>query len=379
LRIISKVRPLAAAIASAAKIVKEGTGMPTLGCVLLDAADSNVLVEGTDVDTRISHRVPAAVASPGRICIPGNILADYMAALPDGELEIQATGLSSVEIRRGSSRAQIYGLPADPFPTLPAGMTRSLRNISGESFANAASATSFAVSKSEAQPAPLHGTHVSFGEIGFCLTASDGYRLARYTRGRQDARPRAFVVPLAGLLAIARAFKESPNLDISTKIISDEEHHFIATDGRSIVSTRLLCGQYPDTSALLGIKPTMVATIDRENFVTAIRRAELMTDDRSRTLAIQIKNNECEIDVRSETYGAGHELLPVLQEGSSVNVEVNAVQLAQILSHIESTQVTLGFSGALGPISISETTIAGSPPADAQYLLMPLTPGLRAA
>jgi DNA polymerase-3 subunit beta len=186
-------------------------------------------------------------------------------------------------------------------------------------------------------------------------------------------------VPLAGLLAIARAFKESPNLDISTKIISDEEHHFIATDGRSIVSTRLLCGQYPDTSALLGIKPTMVATIDRENFVTAIRRAELMTDDRSRTLAIQIKNNECEIDVRSETYGAGHELLPVLQEGSSVNVEVNAVQLAQILSHIESTQVTLGFSGALGPISISETTIAGSPPADAQYLLMPLTPGLRAA
>jgi DNA polymerase-3 subunit beta len=368
-----------AAVAAAAKITKEKTGNPTLGCVLIETGDDSLSIGATDGETSVAYRLPAAVTKPGRICIPASTLGAYLAALPDGELTLESDGASTAILRHGSSRIEIFSLSAAAFPTIDEGTTRYLRDLQGSRIAEAIASTAFAAAKANAEPAVLQGTLVNFGAAGLCLTATDGYRLARYEHGPQDASAKAFVVPLRGLQAIARAFESSPTIDISTRSLGDSENHLVVTDGLATVTSRLVNAEFPPVEGILTIVPTMTIGVDREKIYSALRRAELMTDNRARSLHLMVKNNLCEITVDSVTNGCGHEVLDVAQNGSSLEIDLNAQYLLEIIKHIDTPRVTIGFAGPAAPITIRGQAALGAGDYGPHYLLMPLKISAKAA
>jgi DNA polymerase III sliding clamp (beta) subunit (PCNA family) len=66
-------------------------------------------------------------------------------------------------------------------------------------------------------------------------------------------------------------------------------------------------------------------------------------------------------------------------DGSSLDIDINASYLAEIIKHIDAPRVTIGFAGPYAPISVRAQANAGGEESGPLYLLMPLRISAKAA
>lgn len=312
---------LLAGLQSVQNVVSTRTTLPILSNVLLRAEGNRLDLTATDLDVTISSSVEATVKKPGATTIPVKKLFGIARELANPEIELEVDDKNVCSLRSGSSYFKIRGLGAEEFPPLPSFKEDRKVTLPQEKIRSMLKKTAFAISTDESRYV-LNGIFFSLKEHKLTMVATDGRRLSLVDEDVDVATGSQgeFIVPSKAVNELNRLLQDAGEVVIK---FSDNQAAFTLSDdkGRNIlVITKLIEGNYPNYRQVIPAETKERVTLAREEFMHALRRAEIMTSEKQNSVKLTFGKNSLAITANSPDVGEARETLAINYKGDRKSV-----------------------------------------------------------
>ena len=351
---------LVQSVQEVSKAVTTRTTIPILTGIKIVADKEGVTLTGSDSDISIKSFIPAEeddeeiieIKETGAIVLQAKFLSEIVRKLPTDHVEMEVqNGLQTI-IRSGNSEFVLNGLDADEYPRLPEIIEENIIKMPNDLLKTIIRQTVFAVSTSETRPI-LTGVKwiVENGELN-CI-ATDSHRLAfRKAKIEQESNDvYQIVIPGKSLNELYKILDDTNDL---TEIIITDNQVLFKTK-HLLFYSRLLEGNYPDTSRLIPTDSKTDVTINTKEFLHAIDRASLLArEGRNNVVKFQtLADNIIEISSISPEIGkVVEEIQAQSVAGEELKISFSAKYMMEALKTIESSEIVISFTGAMRPFVI---------------------------
>ena len=339
---------------------------PTLSCLRLVLAGSQLRVTGTDGDLTIESAVEVAGGTDGVALVPAKLASEVVRSLPSGAVEIEATG-DKVLISAGRVNFSVPTGAEGDFPKWT-GSVGSGVSVPAAEFAEALKQVVRAASTDDARGV-LTGVLVTSVDGVLRLVATDSYRLAiRDIAASVLPDGSRFVVPARALNELQRLLGAAESVSID---ITDNDATF--TIGNMRLVTRLISGTFADYQRLVPPSPPNTLHISRDALLEAIRRVKLVARDPIGTpLKIRMASDGVTLRMVSQDSGEAIENIEADLKGNEIEMSFNNELLAAGIDACSTETVSIQTSEP-GKLAVIRPVGDGDgKTADYTYLLMPL-------
>lgn len=355
-------KTFAAAVAWAAKSLPHRPSVPVLAGLLLEVDDTALTLSAFDYDTSARVVVSADVTEPGRVLLPGRVLAEIANALPGKPVEISLSG-ADLNLRCGGTEFSLVTMPVDDYPTLPA-MPGKTGTVNAEVFKVAVGQVAAAAGKDDTLPM-LSCVRVEIEGDTITLAATDRYRIAARPLPWMPAsadQPEGALIPARILHDISKGFTGSA-VDVA---IGAGLAGF--TSGDRSTTVRLIDEKFIDyKSRLVTDTWTIWAEADVHPLIDAVKRVALVADKTS-PLRLTFTQGQVVVRAGNADGGRGAETLKADLTGEDIEIAFSPAYLIDGLTGIEGDRVRIGMVGPAKPALIVET----GEDQDYRYLVMAL-------
>src|SRR5258706_988103 len=331
-------------------VVGTRTTLPILSNVLVRAEGDRVEFTATDLDVSISCKVEAKVLKPGATTIPVKKLFGIVRELGGTEIEIETDEKNICTIRCGSSFFKIHGLNADEFPPLPNLKDDKKVSLSQETVKGMLKKTSFAVSTDESRYV-LNGIFLSLKDHKMTMVATDGRRLALVDEEVDISEKSAgeFIVPAKAVTGLNRLLQDKGDVEIK---FGENQASFALKNEKDLsllLITKLIEGNYPNYRQVIPGEAKERVPLNREEFVQALRRAEIMTSEKANSVKLAFGKNNLAITANSPEVGEARETMAVNYKGKEMAIAFNPRYLIDALNALTEDEVFFELIDELNP------------------------------
>lgn len=342
------------------KAVTSRTTIPILTGVKITVKSEGVTLTGSDSDISIESFIPAEEAGDeiveikesGSIVLNARFFSDIVKKLPMDTVDIEVQNSFLTIIRSGKAEFNLNGLDAEEYPHLPLIEEENVFKLPADLLKTLIRQTVFAVSTSETRPI-LTGVNLKIenGELT-CIT-TDSHRLAMRKAKLENTVNGSYNVVIPG-----------KSLNELSKILDDtnEPIEIVITENQVLFKaknllffSRLLEGNYPDTSRLIPTDSKTDITVRVKDFLQAIDRASLLARE-GRNNVVKLSTLEGGvIEISSNTPEIGkvvEEVLAESIEGEELKISFSAKFVMDALKALEGTDIKINFTGAMRPFVI---------------------------
>ena len=342
------------------KAITSRTTIPILTGIKIVASEEGVTLTGSDSDISIESFIPKEeddkeiieIKQPGSIVLQARFFSDMVKKLPSDFVEIEVQNHLQTVIRSGNSEFDLIGLDAEEYPHLPQIEEENVFKIPTDLLKAMIRQTSFAVSTSETRPI-LTGVNwkVENNEL-YCI-ATDSHRLAQRKAKIEMETPANYNVVIPG-----------KSLNELSKILADnsESIEIVITENQILFKakhllffSRLLEGNYPDTSRLIPSESKTDIVLHTKEFLRAIDRASLLAREGKNNVVKLITLQDQLIEISSNTPEVGkvvEELKGISMDGEELKISFSAKYMMDALRAIEGNEIKITFTGAMRPFVI---------------------------
>ncbi|MCS1408610.1 MAG: DNA polymerase III subunit beta [Verrucomicrobia subdivision 3 bacterium] len=343
---------LLAGLQAVQNIVSSRTTLPILSNVLLHAVGKELVLTTTDLDITISCGVEAIVKKGGSVTLPVKKLFGIVRELttPEIDLEVDEKGICS--IRAGVSFFKIHGLSADEFPPLPKFAEKKEITLDQGTLRSILRKTSYAVSTEEARYV-LNGIYFCLGDQRITGVATDGRRLALVDEESEVAEESKgeFIVPTKAINELNRLLGSEGKVEL--RYTDNQASFTLSGNGEASVflMTKLIDGNYPNYRQVIPgeNKERKRIALEREEFLRALRRAEIMASEKASSVKLQITKNNVLITANTPDVGEARESIAINYDGNEIAVAFNPQYVMDPLKVLEEDEVFLELSDELSP------------------------------
>ncbi|MER7210775.1 DNA polymerase III subunit beta [Streptosporangium sp. NPDC000239] len=354
---------LADAVVWAARALPTRPAVPVLSGLLLEADAEDLVLSAFDYDVSARATIEAEVAEPGRVLIPGRILAEITRSLPAQPVEIVTDGSEAV-LTCGSAEFGLLTMPVEDFPSLPEAPPK-IGAVGGGVFASAVGQVAPAASRDETLPM-LTGVRFDIAGERVTMAATDRYRIAAREfdwRPEQPGATAAAMVPARVLVEVARSLRGGEvSIGLGEGVAGFE------SVGRS-TTVRLLDEQFIDYRARLTDEWPIRADVRAAPFVEAIKRVALVAE-RNTAIRLTFGQGQVLIQAGGGDIGRGTEVLEAELFGEEIQIAFQSHFLLDGLSGVETEFVRLNMQTPSRPALITE--VPGDAEPAFRYLVMSL-------
>jgi DNA polymerase III subunit beta len=331
-------------------VVSTRTTLPILSNVLLRAEGDRVEFTATDLDVTVACKVEAQVKKAGASTIPVKKLFGIVRELGGSEIDIEVDEKNITTIRSGSSYYKIHGLGADEFPPLPKFKDDKKVVLPQDTIRAMLKKTSFAVSTDESRYV-LNGIFVSLKDHKLTLVATDGRRLALVDEEVDIAETSSgeFIVPAKAVAELNRLLQDKGDVEIK---FGENQASFALTNDKGfsvLLITKLIEGNYPNYKQVIPGEAKERVPLGREEFVQALRRAEIMTSEKANSVKLSFGKNNLAITANSPEVGEARETLAVNYKGKELAIAFNPRYLIDALNALTEDEVFFELIDELSP------------------------------
>ena len=331
-------------------VVSTRTTLPILSNVLVRAAEGRVEFTATDLDVTISCSVEAAVKKPGATTIPVKKFFGIVRELTSPEIEIETDDKNVTSIRAGSSFFKIRGLAAEEFPPLPKFKEDKRVTVPQEKFRGMLKKTAFAISTDESRYV-LNGIFLSLKDHKMTMVATDGRRLALVDEEAEvaDKSQGEFIVPAKAVNELTRLLSDKGDVDVN---FSENQASFTLKNEKgagALIITKLIEGNYPNYRQVIPGETKERISLPREEFLHALRRAEIMTSDKQNSVKLAFAKNQLAITANSPDVGEARETMAVNYKGKDLAIAFNPAYLIDPLNALGNDEVFIELIDELSP------------------------------
>uniref|UniRef100_UPI003F499C03 DNA polymerase III subunit beta n=1 Tax=Pseudonocardia sp. CA-138482 TaxID=3240023 RepID=UPI003F499C03 len=338
------------------------TTVPILSGVLIEAEGDGVTFSGFDFYRLASVTVGVHVGRPGRVLVPGRLLAAVAGVADKGaEVTFDATG-GTAELTAGRARWKLPLLPAEDYPELPV-PGEPAGTVDAAQFCRAARRVLPAASR-EAGLENLRGVKVESQDGQLTFAATDRYRLAYSTIPWLPAGEDALdaLVP-ASLLEVAARGAETGELRIHVGDGSRWPLFGVSSDTHLVVGAQVAL-EYPQWRQLVPPFSEQVTTVASDDLARALKQVLPAVDKLP-----QVKLIAADGSVTLEVRGAGQDAEAELEaktEGDSIEVTFSSKYLKEALEGLGAREVQMFFTAPHRPVRM-----IGDDPECYEHIVMP--------
>jgi len=123
--------------------------------------------------------------------------------------------------------------------------------------------------------------------------------------------------------------------------------------GRTLITSKLVEGSYPNYRQVVPGTFNHSAVIPRETFSTVIGRVAMVITDTSAAVALKLEKAQMTISASSAEVGEGNEAFEISFDGDPLDISFNPHFLLEPLKTLEADQVVLQFNDQYSPVAIS--------------------------
>lgn len=331
-------------------VVSTRTTLPILSNVLLRAEGNRMELTATDLDVTVVCGVEATVKQPGTTTLPVKKLFGIARELSGGEIEIEVDEKNVCSVRSGPSFYKIHGLSAEEFPPLPKFKEEKQVVVGQEKFRGMLRKTSFAISTDEARYV-LNGIFISLKDHKMTIVATDGRRLALVDEEVEvsEQSQGEFIIPAKAVNELNRLLQENGDTVIK---YGDNQAEFALSYNQSFsvrIITKLIEGNYPNYRQVIPGETKERVGLPREEFLHALKRAEIMTSEKANSVKLSFTRNNLAITANSPEVGEARESMAVNYKGKEIAVAFNPKYLIDPLNALTVDEVFIELIDELSP------------------------------
>ena len=335
---------------SVQNIVSTRTTLPILSNVLLRAEGNRLELTATDLDVTISCSVEAAVQTPGATTVPVKKLFGIVRELGNPEIDMEVDDKNVCSLRSGASFFKIRGLGAEEFPPLPKFKEEKKVVLPQEKIRSMLKKTSFAISTDESRYV-LNGIFFSLKEHKLTMVATDGRRLALVDEevDISEKSQGEFIVPAKAVAELNRLLQEKGELEMR---YAENQAAFELKDEKGfpiLLITKLIEGNYPNYRQVIPAEAKERIALGREEFMHALRRAEIMTSEKQNSVKLTFSKNSLSINANSPDVGEAQENLAINYKGKEMAIAFNPGYVIEPLNALANDEVFLELIDELSP------------------------------
>jgi DNA polymerase III subunit beta len=331
-------------------VVSNRTTLPILSNVLLRAEGDELELTATDLDVTIACSVEAKVKKPGASTVPVKKLFGIVRELGNSEIDLEVDDKNVCSIRSGASFYKINGLSADEFPPMPKFKEDKKVELPQEKVRGMMKKTSFAISTDESRYV-LNGIFISLKDHKMTMVATDGRRLAMVDE-EVDVSEKSqgeFIAPAKAVNELNRLLQDKGNVEIR---YTENQASFTLKDeknGSVLIITKLIEGNYPNYRQVIPTEVKERVSLVREEFLHALRRAEIMTSDKSNSVKLTFGKNNLAITANSPEVGEARESIAINYKGKEMAIAFNPKYMIDPLNALANDEVFIELIDELSP------------------------------
>ncbi|CCH01288.1 DNA polymerase III subunit beta [Fibrella aestuarina BUZ 2] len=320
--------------------------VPVLENVLLRIEDGLITVTASDLQLTMTVQVPVDASADGSVCIPAKLLLDVLKSLPEQPITIHINAKTfATEILTDNGRFKLSGQNPIDYPKLPKVAAITTVELPSGTLLDAITHTAFACSNDDLKAAQT-GVYALFAPSGTTFYATDGHKLARYTRTDVQALTESsFIIPRKAMAQLKTALSEGVPVTLEAN-----QSHASFSFGSTQLITRLIDEVYPGVEAMIPTTNTNDLVIGRADLVNSLKRTMICANRTTHQIRLSLKKNTLTISAEDLDYAnEASEVLLCEYEGDDMEIGFNAKILTDLATTLSAKMVTLSMSTSNRP------------------------------
>lgn len=318
--------------------------LPILDDFLFQLTENELKITTSDLDVTMSvSMVPDMVDGTGEVTIPARLLLEIMKNFPDVPITIAIDNNTlAVELIAGEGRYKLAGHKSDEFPQLPAMTDTSTWEIPADVLAKGFEKTVFATGVDEIRPI-MSGVLMEMNENFLTFVATDAHKLVRYRR--MDVKSdmvASFIMPKKPINQLKNILATLADEPVRIEF-NKTNASFVF--GEYVLICRLIEGRYPNYDAVIPKNNPNQLTIDRQTFLSAIRRVAVFSSKATHQVRFRIAGQELTLTAEDiDYYNEAKERLTCSYQGDDMEIGFNSRFLQEMLANFDSEMVKIEMS-----------------------------------
>lgn len=337
--------------------------------IKLVAKNDKLTLTAYDSEMSIETTIKCETLVDGEMVVAGKIFAEYVnkVATENGEVEINEQENGQAKITCGKVKFALSTMNAKEFPLINTAIQGNVLDIEVAEFKRLVNQTSFCAAQDDARPILKGCLLETVEENELSIYAVDGFRLAKSV-GKANS-----VQGTIKCVVLARALNEMVKLigaeEKSVKIFSENNLIMLKT-GETILTARLLVGQFIDSARLLSSPYDKTIIANREELISALDRMSILAKTANNLITVKAIGNTLYLNANTEI-GNIEEELEVEKLGKDIQFALNYKYLLDILKAINEEEIKLCAKEETTPLFIRSDIENGT----FDYLVMPVRVG----
>ncbi|MGS0973444.1 MAG: DNA polymerase III subunit beta [Candidatus Izemoplasmataceae bacterium] len=341
----------------AQKALSNKTPNPALQGIKLEVYKDHLVMITSNSDIAIRLDIKDAsldVEEEGSILIPGKYFVEIIRKLDSLKVNLSLVADNMLRIEADRSDITLNMMDLDDYPELEFSEKVKSIKINVRTLKSLIRQTAFATSSIENRPI-LTGVNFKIDGKKLRAIATDSYRLSqKEIKLEESYEAMNIIIPGKSLDELIKVLENNNDM---------VELHFdhskiLFKYGNLLFQSRLLEGNYPETSKLVPTEFPIVVKFNKEALTTAVERASLLSsrDGNNAIVKLELRqDNIVEISSNSPEIGKIlEEVYPVDQlEGTLLKIAFSSKYFLDALKVFNSSEVTVNFTGEIRPFIIT--------------------------
>lgn len=346
------------------RAISSKTTIPILTGLKMVVNEDNIVLTGSNSDITIESVINAndadndlTIEETGAIVLPARFFSDIVKKLPDKKVTIEVTSGFQADITSGSAKFQINGQDAENFPHLPEIETNKSVTLPNDILKEVIRQTVIAVSKQESRPI-LAGVHMTLKDGVLTAVATDSHRLAQRKVVLENIDngidfdviiPGKSMEELSGMISDVHEYVQMQVTENQVLFIFGNTHFY----------SRLLEGNYPETSQLIPQTADTTVELEAGAFLSSIERASLLShESRNDVVKLSLKPSENLVRISGDSPDIGtveEEVVTSALDGNDLEISFNPNYMKDALRSFGQATIKISFTSPLRPFTLVPT------------------------
>lgn len=315
--------------------------------IIMTSSNTNISIQATINDKSLN------VKSTGDVIVPGLFLIDIVRKVNSQKIEMALLEDRVFIIKANRSEFKLNIFDYEDYPEIKFIDDENPIKLDSKALKNLIKETIFTCSTSEKRPI-LTGVNFKLDDGKLTCTATDSFRLSQKILFLQYNENKDVVIPASSLDDLVKII-ENINGEINITI---KDKNVLFKFNNILFQSRILEGNYPDTSRLIPNEFLLTIKFDREELLQSLDRVSLLSPkDKDRNfniISFSLREDKI-VEITSKNTEIGNaleEIVPIEVNGNRFNIAFSSRYLIEILRVYTSPEITLNFTGEVKPFII---------------------------
>ena len=341
----------------AQKALSNKTPNPALQGIKIEVEESRIVLTTSNSDISIKVLLEDRsldIESTGSALIPGKYFIEIIRKLDGQTVSFSQVEDNLLRIEADHSDITLNMLDINDYPELVFKETDQSIKVNVRTLKTIIRQTAFATSTIENRPI-LTGVNFTINGSSLSGVATDSYRLSQKEIAMENEYDAMNVIIPGRSLEELMKILENNQSDVEVHF---DQNRVLFKYENVLFHSRLLEGNYPETSKLIPAEFPVQITFNKEQLITAIERASLLSsrDGQNAIVKLNVRNDDV-VEISSNSPEIGRvleEVHPVDEiQGSPLKIAFSSKYVLEALKVFNSSEVTVKFTGEIRPFIIT--------------------------